>query len=404
MTEVTAAPTTSASLTPHQIWTRTRGLLFALLVLAAAGIALATVRSGDHHGRLDPRSADRYGSRAVAELLKERGISVHVVTTLAEATAQAGPETTLLVASPDLLTPHQQNKLHAATADSAGRTVLLEAGPDSVGTLVPGVRAESAGPVAARTPQCSLSAARNAGTAETGGFRYSSSGPGFVACFPSDGLPTLLLVERGTSDTVLLGSPDLLYNDRLGNQGNASLALQLLGSRPHLVWYLPSLADTSAAAENGGDSDAGAHNDRSFPDLIPRGWLWGTLQLALAAVLAAIWRARRLGPLVTERLPVAIRASESTEGRARLYRRANARDRAADALRSATRTRIAPLIGVSPRDAHSPTTLIPAMSARRNTTGTDLQALLFGPAPSDDAALVHLADQLDTLEREVRTS
>ncbi|MER5360892.1 DUF4350 domain-containing protein [Streptomyces sp. NPDC002785] len=400
MTEVTPAPT-SASLAPHQLWIRTRGLLLALLVLVAAGITLATVRSGDQHGRLDPRSADRHGSRAVAELLKERGVSVHVVTTLDEATAQVGPETTLLVTSPDLLTPHQQSELRATTDHSAGRTVLLAAGPPSVGTLAPGVRAESAGPVATRAPQCSLPAARNAGDVETGGFHYASDGPETIACFPSDGLPTLLLVEQGTGDTVLLGSPDLLHNERLGNQGNASLALQLLGSRPHLVWYLPSLTDISAAAENGGD---GSHDDRSFVDLIPRGWLWGTLQLALAAVLAAIWRARRLGPLVVERLPVAIRASESTEGRARLYRRANARDRAADSLRAATRTRIAPLIGVSPHDAHSPTTLVPAVSVRLSTTDSDLQALLFGPAPSDDAALVHLADQLDTLEREVRTS
>lgn len=99
MTEATAAPT-SASLTPHQIWTRTRGLLLALLLLVAAGIALAAVRSGDQHGRLDPRSADPYGSRAVAELLKDRGVSVQVVTTLDEAAAQVGPETTLLVTSP----------------------------------------------------------------------------------------------------------------------------------------------------------------------------------------------------------------------------------------------------------------------------------------------------------------
>ncbi|MFF8919318.1 DUF4350 domain-containing protein [Streptomyces sp. NPDC015032] len=404
MTEATASPTTSASLTPHQIWTRTRGPLLALLVLVAAGVALATVRSGDQHGRLDPRSADRYGSRAVAELLKGRGVSVQVVTTLDEAVAQVGPETTLLVTSPDLLTPHQQNGLRAATDDSAGRTVLLAAGPTSVGSLVPGVHARPAGPVATRAAQCSLPAARNAGDAETGGFHYASNGLDTIACFPSDGLPTLLLVEQGAGDTVLLGAPDLLYNDRLANQGNASLALQLLGSRPHLVWYLPSLTDTSAAAENGGNGDDGARDNRSFADLIPRGWLWGTLQLALAAVLAAVWRARRLGPLVTERLPVAIRASESTEGRARLYRRANARDRAADSLRSATRTRIAPLIGVPPRDAHSPATLIPALSARLTTTAIDLPTVLFGPAPPDDAALVLLADQLDTLEREVRTS
>ncbi|MFJ1680798.1 DUF4350 domain-containing protein [Streptomyces sp. NPDC088251] len=400
MTEATAAPT-SASLTPHQIWTRTRGLLLALLLLVAAGIALAAVRSGDQHGRLDPRSADPYGSRAVAELLKDRGVSVQVVTTLDEAAAQVGPETTLLVTSPDLLTPHQQRGLRAATAESAGRTVLLAAGPTSVGTLVPGVRAEPAGPVATRAARCSLPAARNAGDAETGGFRYASNGLDTLACFPSDGLPTLLLVKQGAGDTVLLGAPDLLHNDRLGNQGNASLALQLLGSRPHLVWYLPSLIDTSAATGNGDD---GARDNRSFADLIPRGWLWGTLQLALAAVLAAIWRARRLGPLVTEQLPVAIRASESTEGRARLYRRANARDRAADSLRSATRVRMAPLVGVPPREAHSPATLIPAVSARLTTTDIDLPTVLFGPAPSDDAALVHLADQLDTLEREVRTS
>ncbi|WP_326765905.1 DUF4350 domain-containing protein [Streptomyces sp. NBC_01591] len=403
MTEVTAA-STSAALTPHQVWVRIRGLLLALLVLVAAGIALATVRSGDQHGLLDPRSADRYGSRAVAELLKERGVSIHVVTTLDDATAAVGPDTTLLVASPNLLAPRQQSELRAATDDSAGRTVLVAAGPPSVGTLAPGVRAEPAGPVAPRAPGCSLPAARNAGDVETGGFRYSSDGLDAVGCFPSDGLPTVLLVEQGARDTVLLGSPDLLHNDRLANQGNASLALQLLGSRPHLIWYLPSLADSSAAAENGDAGGDNAPDDRSFADLIPQGWLWGTLQLALAAVLAAIWRARRLGPLVTERLPVAIRASESTEGRARLYRKANARDRAAESLRSATRTRIAPLIGVSPRDAHSPSTLVPAVSARLSGTDDSLQTLLFGPAPSDDAALIQLADQLDTLERKVRTS
>ncbi|MDK0519816.1 DUF4350 domain-containing protein [Streptomyces sp. ML-6] len=398
MTRVTAA--TSASLTPRQVWARVRGLLLALLLLVVAAIALASVRSGDQHGRLDPRSADQYGSRAVAELLEDRGVSVQVVTTLREATARLGPDTTLLVTSPDLLAPDRQERLRAAAEGSAGRTVFLAAGPSSVSTLVPGVGAEPAGPVVPRDPECPLPAARAAGDAETGGFRYTADGSATTSCFPSDGLPTLLLVERGAGDTVLLGSPDLLRNDRLAHRGNASLALQLLGSRPHLVWYLPSLADVSAA----GDDGDGAGDGRSFTDLIPQGWLWGTLQLALAAVLAAIWRGRRLGPLVAERLPVAIRASESTEGRARLYRRTNARDRAADSLRAASRTRIAPLIGVSSRDAHSPSVLVPALSARLGTTDDSLQSLLFGPVPADDTALVRLADQLDTLEREVRTS
>ncbi|MGW3740515.1 DUF4350 domain-containing protein [Streptomyces sp. NPDC005146] len=407
MTAVTTATTaspTSASSSPRQVWARTRGLLFALLLLVAAGIVLATARSGDPHGRLDPRSADQHGSRAVAELLKDRGVSVRVTTTLDDTTAATGPDTTLLVTAPNLLTPHQQNELRASTIDSAGRTVLLAADLPSVNALAPGVRANSSGPVSARAPQCSLPAARMAGDADTGGFRYTADGLDTVGCYPSGDLPTLLLVqEKGAGDTVLLGAPDLLYNNLLASHGNASLALQLLGSRPHLVWYLPSLADPSAAQDRNGVDD-GTGDDRSFVDLIPSGWLWGTLQLAVAAVLAAIWRARRLGPLVTERLPVAIRASESTEGRARLYRKANARDRAASSLRSATRTRIAPLIGVSPRDAHSPSVLLPAVSARLSTAEGGLDTLLFGPEPADDATLVRLADQLDTLEREVRTS
>lgn len=411
---MTAAPATSTSLTPRQVWTRARGLLLALLVLVTAGIALAATRSGDQHGRLDPRSADRYGSRAVAELLEDQGVSVRVVTTLQAATSAAGSDTTLLVAAPNLLTPSQQSALSAATTDTGGRTVLLAAGPPSVGALAPGIRVGSSAPVSTRAPQCSLPAARQAGEAETGGFRYMSDGLDALACYPAGGLPTLLTLERAASgDTVLLGSPELLYNDRLGNEGNASLALQLLGSRPHLIWYLPSLSDPSAAGSSGDkdnstDSDS-AEDESSFIDLIPSGWLWATLQLALAAVLAAIWRARRLGPVVAERLPVAIRASESTEGRARLQRKANARDRAAASLRHATRTRIAPLVGVSPRDAHSSAALLPAVSERRSAgdTGlstTDLHELLFGSAPSDDTALVLLADQLDTLEREVRTS
>nr|WSW68924.1 DUF4350 domain-containing protein [Streptomyces sp. NBC_00995] len=405
----TSAPSISASPTPRQIWVRARGLLLALLVLVTAGVALAATRSGDQHGRLDPRSADRYGSRAVAELLKDRGISVRVVTTLRAATSAAGSDTTLLVAAPNLLTPSQQHTLRSATTDTGGRTVLLAAGPSSVDGLAPGVRARSSVPVSARSPRCSLTAARKAGTAETGGFRYLSTGVNAFACYPADDLPSLLMLEqRASGDTVLLGSPDLLHNERLDNEGNASLALQLLGSRPHLVWYLPSLSDPSAAgssADDGSGTDGDrAEDESSFIDLLPSGWLWGTLQLALAAVLAAIWRARRLGPVIAERLPVAIRASESAEGRARLQQKAKARDRAADSLRHAARTRLAPLVGVSPRDAHSPATLLPAVSVRRGADDTRLHELLFGSVPSDDAALVLLAEQLDTLEREVRTS
>ncbi|MDN5384980.1 DUF4350 domain-containing protein [Streptomyces sp. LB8] len=386
---------TSVSPTAHQVWTRTRGILLALVLLLVAAVVIAALRSGGQHGRLDPRSADPYGSRAVAEILADHGVTTRVVTTLDQARAAAGPDTTLLVAVPDLLTDDQQSLLRSATAASGGRTVLVAPDSPSVGTLAPGVTAAPAPSFdTTLSPDCSLPAARRAGTADTGGgVRYSTTVHRADACYPSDGLPTLLRIPQTGEggDTVVLGSPDILYNNRLDQRGNASLALQLLGSRPQLVWYLPSLSDAPAP-------DTG---DRSLVDLLPSGWLWGTLQLFIAAVLAALWRARRLGPLVPEKLPVAIRASETAEGRARLYRKANARDRAAAALRSATRTRLAPLVGVPAAQAHTPEALLPALSARLGD-GQSLHDLLFGPPPRDDAALVSLTDRLDALEREVR--
>ncbi|MEU1007755.1 DUF4350 domain-containing protein [Streptomyces sp. NPDC005890] len=397
-TEATPTTTTSTAPAGRQVWTRARGVALAVVVLLAAAVAMAAVRSTARHGELDPRSADPYGSRAVAQLLAERGVSTRVVTSLGAARSAAGPDTTLLVAVPDRLTHRQQTELHSATATSGGRTILVAAGSWSVERLAPGVAADPAtSGEDTLAPNCALPEARRAGTADTGGIRYTTTHLDADSCYPSERLATLLRIPAasGGGDAVVLGAPDILYNDRLDEQGNASLALQLLGSRPHLVWYLPSLSDTVTT-----DGD----ERKNFLDLLPSGWLWATLQLFIAAALAAFWRARRFGPLVPENLPVAIRASETAEGRARLYRKAHARDRAAAALRAGTRTRLAPLVGVPVAQAHAPEALLLALSAHLSGDGQTLHSLLFGPPPGDDAALIALTDQLDALEREVRRS
>lgn len=394
----TPAAPTAPSVTRTRRIRRAKRVLGVLAVLAAGAVALAALDAGTRHGLLDPRSADPYGSRAVAELLEDRGVSTRVVTTAREAADAAGPGTTLLVTEPDRLGTGQRGLLRSAMDLSGGRTVLLAPSGHSLPGLAPGVSAESAAGPDTLTPACDLPAATSAGRADTGDdLRYTTALPRATACYPSDGHPTLLILPTGTGgDTVLLGSSTVLLNESLAEEGNASLALQLLGSRPHLVWYMPSLADS--------DPGAGTDEDKSLFDLIPAGWSWALLQLFVAAVLAALWRARRLGPLVTEKLPVVIRASEATEGRARLYRKAGARDRAATVLRAGTRERLAALVGVPASQAHDPAALVPAVSTRLGDGGHDVTATLFGPTPSDDAALVALADHLDALEREVRTS
>ena len=80
--------------------------------------------------------------------------------------------------------------------------------------------------------------------------------------------------------------------------------------------------------------------------LIPRPVYLVIAEIAVALVLAALWRMRRFGPLVFEPLPVLVRASETAEGHGRLYRSRRARGRAAAALRSASVARITTRTGL----------------------------------------------------------
>ena len=159
--------------------------------------------------------------------------------------------------------------------------------------------------------------------------------------------------------------------------------MKLLGAHERLVWYTPSVADLS--------------RQKTLPDLMPASWKYGALQLVLAAVVIALWRARRLGPVVSEPLPVVVRAAETVEGRARLYRRSRASDHAASVLRHAARDRLNPLLGL-------PVGADPAAEIARRTgrPEVDVRELLYGHGPVDDRGLVDLIDELDALENEVR--
>ncbi|MFE0459166.1 DUF4350 domain-containing protein [Kitasatospora sp. NPDC058965] len=388
------APASSLSPTLRQLWHRTRWFLAAAVLLLLAGLLLAGLDNSAGYPALDPRSPDGTGTKAVAELLRGHGVTVST-TADPGALATAGPDDTVLVPVPDLLTSDQLRALGAA---GHRRLVLLSPDSTALDVLAPAVQPYTGdGPEgvtsAATAPGCTLAEAEVAGTAEAGGRLYRG-GPGTAACYPRLGHPTLVSARGADgSEVVVVGSGRFLTNEYLTHEGNASLALGLLGSQPHLVWYLPDYA--ASAAANG---------DKSFTELIPSGWSWAAVQLAVAVVLAALWRARRLGPLVAEQLPVVVRAAETTEGRARLYQLAKARGRAAEALRRAARHRLAPVLGVSVTagqvDSH---TLLAALGDRlTDRPAGDLAGLLYGPPPTDDAALLRLADDLDALERQVR--
>ncbi|MGW6919043.1 DUF4350 domain-containing protein [Kitasatospora sp. NPDC054939] len=386
------APTSLAP-TGRGLWRRSRWFLLALAVLLLGTALIAGIDEDRRYPPLDPRSPDASGTRAVVALLERQGIAVDVTTDLG---ARATGLDTFVVQEPDLLTTEQ---LRALSAAKHTRLVLISPGPDALTVLAPGVRpADERGglPYAAlqsTRAECSLPEAVRAGSAHLGGLLYTA-GPRGEGCYPRVGSFPLVSTPAGRGgDVVVLGSASFLTNGELKNDGNASLALGLLGSQPRLTWYLPDWSSPVALEAR-----------KEFTDYIPAGWNWAAVQLAVAAALAAAWRARRLGPVVSENLPVVVRASETTEGRARLYRRAKARGRAAEALRRAAVHRLAPTLGIPlGSGVPDPTALCAAVADRLPARPAgDVQALLYGPPPSDDAALLRLADDLDALERQVR--
>ncbi|MFD8082193.1 DUF4350 domain-containing protein [Kitasatospora sp. NPDC059722] len=394
-TEPPAPAHAPSSLAPtgRGLWHRYRWYLAALAFLLTGTVVIAGLSQDRRYPPLDPRSYDGDGAHAVVALLEQRGVTA---TLTGDPTVRPTGDDTLVIPEPDLLDADQ---LHAIAAARHKRLVLIAPGPAALSALVPGVRAgdERGAPawatVRSTDPGCDLPEAERAGSVGIGGFVYTSGSRG-TGCYPRNhGFP-LVSAPTPSGDAIVLGSADLLQNHLLGKDGNASLALGLLGSQPHLTWHLPDYSSPTADTTD----------RRSFTDLIPAGWHWATLQLAIAAALAALWRARRLGPVISENLPVVVRAAETTEGRARLYHRAKARGRAADALRRAAAHRLAPALGVPlSAGAPDPEALCAAVAVRLTTRPAgDVRALLYGPDPTDDAALLRLADDLDALERQVR--
>ncbi|MFI2753036.1 DUF4350 domain-containing protein [Cellulomonas sp. P22] len=341
---------------------------------------------------LAPDNPDAGGARAVAEVLRDQGVEITYVRSTKAALEAATPGTTLLVTGDAVLTTEQVERLAASPAD----VVLLEPGwtlelftdaaaPATTGTFDPS---------APRTAGCTDPDALAAGEITSAGPGFVALGPDATVCFPAaDGEPGTgaYLVVAGERRFTALADAALLTNAQVTTAGNAALALRTLGRHDHLVWYVPSFMDTDEEPAGPG-----------LRDLLPPGAGVLGLQLLVVAGVAGVWRARRLGRVVSEPLPVTVRAGETTRGRGRLYRRSRSYGHAAAALRAGTATRTATRLGL-PRSAPA-VAVIDALVRATGRTNEDVAGILYGPPPTDDAGLALLARRLDDLESEVHRS
>ena len=359
-------------------------LAVGLLLIVTVVVNLLKPQHSDRPLAID--NPGRNGAQALARLLRDEGVSVETVRSTDAAVRSAGPNTTVVLLNAGDLDNHEREELSDAGADIV---VLGALHQDLTGLSEPaGLTAseQSALTDVLLTAQCADADATAAVSVLSphGSVRPGSSGA--IGCFPVDegGYAYATAATGGGGALRVIADAGMATNSRLTDAGHASLAVRALGHHDHVVWFDASQQQPRAVW----DTDS---VPRWMPVLILQGAI---IVCALAAV-----RGRRFGPIVVENLPVVVRATETTRGRGRLYRRAGARDRAARALRTATALRLAPRLGL-PSQAR-PADVADAAAQATGYPPRLVHELLCGPVPSTDRVLADLAVQLDRLESEV---
>jgi hypothetical protein len=437
----------------------------ALLVAAAA--LLTTLTPTAYAATASPTSTTPLVSPqnddAMLNMLMENGIQYTTSTAASDADIYSGSDTTLVIDQDE--SDMSASDIARLASTAWGRIIVLSADQALIDALAPGVTVDKPSTTEASTvvdtgTDCTQSDATSAGAvvmpdgSETYQLPTSSTASASAAATPtgttspaytnltgcyaigSNADPALVSLKNTETggDVILLGWTDFTENEYLTSQGDASLALGLFGGHGTLVWLAKQFtldenlngctglacgsgtptATASGAGGGGGGSGGGGSGSGgggsssqavTLAQLIPHWIWWMLLQLLIAAVALAYWRSRRLGRLVSENLPVKVRAAETVEGHANLYRRASAHGRAAGLLRSAAARRIAPLLGLPAGPAgRKPESLVQAVAERLGRPPEQVHAVLAGEVPMTEAELVRLTDQLDRLEQEVRSS
>ncbi|WP_101951557.1 DUF4350 domain-containing protein [Mycobacterium sp. 3519A] len=378
---------TAVGPTLGQRWRSVRWGLLALAVIVGVALLSAYLTTPRPGGPMDPRSTSPDGAGALVTILREHGADVVVADDIAAVERAARPDTMILIAQTFYLF---DDDLLRRLAALPGDRLLVEPISRTREKLAPEIRPGDETTFGDSKPGCDLREAQRAGEVQLGladGYEAAGDVP-VTRCYGG----ALIRYSHNGRQITVVSSGRFMTNGGLLDAGNAALAMNLAGSHPRLIWYAPQ------HSEAGAESPGAAR----LTDLMPSQVQWIVLQLCLVVASLALWKGRRIGPLVAEQLPVVVRASETVEGRGRLYRSRRARDRAAEALRTAALQRMAPRVGLG-SDAQPPD-VVAAISERCGLPGHAVAHILFGPAPASDPDLVNLANELDNIERQVAQS
>jgi len=327
---------------------------------------------------LDPRSDGPLGTSALVSLLDELGADVEISVGL------PGNRDDIALLLADRLDEQQTNDV-LAWVRQGGILVVTDPGsslaPETFGSVDPLDPADLSRGI------CTLDALNGVEAIDGGAAVRFDTGLGYGSCLGSRDFAFVVASAEGDGDIVAIGGAAFLTNDRLDEEDNAVLAAGLLvprsGTRVRFV-------DPPIPAGGG---------DKTLYELISDGVRRGGLQLGIAFVLYAAWRAIRLGRPVREGQPVEIAGSELVGATGRLLARGRSPGAAAEVLRESLRRALRARLGVP---AHASPDALAQVVAERS--GIDLQQVraAVGDHPvTTDADLATVARAVSSVHQEV---
>jgi hypothetical protein len=348
-------------------------------VVVGAGVLGLLLLQGSptSHPPLDPRSDEPDGTSALVALLEHLDTEVELSVGL----PAEGDDVALVLA--DHLDEDQTAEV-LAWARAGGTLVVTDPSSSLAPSALPASERDD-GPL--RRGVCSEGALDDVQEVHsTLAQRYDTSA-GDSSCFGSRDFAFVTVRQEGLGDVVAIGGADFATNQRLDEADNAVLAAALLargsGSTVRFV---------EAPLPAGG-------GDKTLGDLISDGVRRFGLQLGIAFLLYAAWRAVRFGRPVPESQPVEIAGSELVGAAGRLLERGRSAGPSAEVLRSGLRRSVGARLGVPP--SAPPSTLAEVVVDR---TGADPEVVRLAigdqPVTSDDE-LVAVARAVARVHQEV---
>lgn len=387
---------------------RSGGAAWALgaLAVALAVVVLAAVGADGGDRALDPRSHERLGTSALVALAEELGTEVAIGDRVpavggAPGDGPGGPAPDVVLLPDDSLADGPARDL-GRWVDAGGTLVVLDPASRftpvvSGGLTGDGNPGEVFGPRVAPCDVAPLDGLEVDQVAPLHGGVLYEVPPGAATCLEVSsghdgwGEGAYVVAERaGRGSVVSVGGSGMFVNAGLAEGANAAVVTALVAPREGTDLLVLEPGPLAGAA----DDETG----ESLIGLVPVGVERLLLQLGIAFLLYALWRAHRFGAPVAEPRPVTVAASELVAATGSLLDRAGAHPHAATVLRTDLRRRLAEHLGVAPM----PSAGLAAVAAER--TGADparVLAALEGPAVTDDADLVALAHTIDLVRKEV---